>query len=140
MENQVDPTHVRTDESSDTKSVAYYTVINPDHYLDTKEPVWNWYKIMDQVNKELPDGFKAVIGTNCRNIENFLNAYNDKPTFVPTWTDYKNLTSGLLFMLKKEGCNCITDIYKIGEESEDEEFSDSSDEESEDEEFSDKEY
>ena len=93
---------------------AYYTMIDSKDYL-TEGEEWDWNKILSVLNEKFMPEYRAVVGTYCPKLENFLSAYDNPPIYISAsdTKDYSELKSGQLFMLEKQDDreNCVTAIY-----------------------------
>lgn len=59
----------------------FYTIIDSSDYLPSEE--FDWEKMMDIINSKLSPKFKACEGTFCPDVKFFLEAYNERPIFIP---------------------------------------------------------
>ena len=60
---------------------TFYTIIDSSDYLSSEE--FEWGKMMDIINSKLSPNFKVCEGTFCPDVKYFLNAYDERPIFIP---------------------------------------------------------
>lgn len=76
--------------------VVYFTIINTSEYLDTDS--FSWTDAINMVSEKLEPYYRACCATYCSNINNFKNAYDTVPIFVPVDGNAETI-SGQLFLL-----------------------------------------